>query len=158
MNTAMRLPGWIGPHALLITTAAVPLTGWAVHAAALHRQLAASRRDPLTGLLRLWREAQVSRATMNRATAILTAWDSHVAKNGTTTPGEARRDDEITRLRRRLAEKTHECTLANRRLEAAAVAIAALHHDNTQLRQELSTSSGRVTSLHPHWTKQVEIK
>ncbi|KOU45728.1 GGDEF domain-containing protein [Streptomyces sp. MMG1522] len=59
MNTAMRLPGRIGPRALLITTA-LPLTGWALHAAALHRQLAASRRDPLTGLLR--RDAYTARA------------------------------------------------------------------------------------------------
>ncbi|WP_432009523.1 GGDEF domain-containing protein [Streptomyces bacillaris] len=57
MNTAMRLPGRIGPHALLLTTAAVPLTGWAVHAVALHRKLSgarrelADRRDSLTGLL-----------------------------------------------------------------------------------------------------------
>ena len=55
----MRLPGRIGPHALLITTA-LPLTGWAIHATALHRQLAASRRDPLTGLLR--RDAYTTRA------------------------------------------------------------------------------------------------
>ncbi|MFE7054742.1 GGDEF domain-containing protein [Streptomyces californicus] len=59
MNTAMRLPGRIGPRALLITTA-LPLTGWALHAAALHRQLAASRRDPLTVLLR--RDAYTARA------------------------------------------------------------------------------------------------
>ncbi|MFJ6889604.1 GGDEF domain-containing protein [Streptomyces californicus] len=59
MNTAMRLTGRIGPRALLITTA-LPLTGWALHAAALHRQLAASRRDPLTGLLR--RDAYTARA------------------------------------------------------------------------------------------------
>ncbi|ALC32308.1 GGDEF domain-containing protein [Streptomyces sp. CFMR 7] len=57
MNTTVCLPGRIGPHALLITTAAVPLTGWAVHAVALHRKLSgarrelADRRDSLTGLL-----------------------------------------------------------------------------------------------------------
>ncbi|MEW9513858.1 GGDEF domain-containing protein [Streptomyces bacillaris] len=60
MNSAARLPGRIGPHALLITTAAVPLTGWAVHAVALHKRLAATRRDPLTGLLR--RDAYTARA------------------------------------------------------------------------------------------------
>ncbi|MYW77694.1 diguanylate cyclase (GGDEF) domain-containing protein [Streptomyces sp. LaPpAH-199] len=60
MKTTVRLPGRIGPRALLITTAALPLTGWALHAAALHRQLAASRRDPLTGLLR--RDAYTARA------------------------------------------------------------------------------------------------
>ncbi|MFC9176768.1 GGDEF domain-containing protein [Streptomyces sp. NPDC057107] len=59
MNTTMRLPGRIGPRALLITTA-VPLTGWALHAAALHKRLAATRRDPLTGLLR--RDAYTARA------------------------------------------------------------------------------------------------
>lgn len=58
MSPAVRLPGRIGPHALLITTA-LPLTGWAIHATALHRQLAASRRDPLTGLLR--RDAYTTR-------------------------------------------------------------------------------------------------
>ncbi|MEU8435465.1 hypothetical protein AB0F18_21635 [Streptomyces sp. NPDC029216] len=97
----------------------------------------------------LWREAQVSRATMNRATTILTEWDNHIAAHGVATPGEARRDDEITRLRRKLAEKTRECTVANSRLEAAATAIAALHHDNTQLRQELATSRARITPLRP---------
>ncbi|MFE6985838.1 GGDEF domain-containing protein [Streptomyces griseus] len=59
MNSALRLPGRIGPYALFIT-AALPLTGWALHAAALHRQLAASRRDPLTGLLR--RDSYTARA------------------------------------------------------------------------------------------------
>ncbi|MCX4870836.1 MULTISPECIES: hypothetical protein [unclassified Streptomyces] len=97
----------------------------------------------------LWQEAQVSRATMNRAAILLAEWDDHVAENGTTTPGEARRDDEITRLRRKLAEKTRECTVTNRRLEAAAIAIATLHHDNTQLRQELAANGGRVTPLRP---------
>lgn len=51
MNSAMCSPGRIGPRTLLITTA-LPLTGWAVHAAALHKRLAATKRDPLTGLLR----------------------------------------------------------------------------------------------------------
>lgn len=37
MNSALRLPGRIGPHALLITTAAVPLTGWAFHAVSLYK-------------------------------------------------------------------------------------------------------------------------
>ncbi|MFJ3561341.1 GGDEF domain-containing protein [Streptomyces anulatus] len=55
----MRLPGRIGPHALLITTA-VPLTGWALHVVALHKRLAATQKDPLTGLLR--RDAYTARA------------------------------------------------------------------------------------------------
>lgn len=60
MNAPARLPGRIGPRTLLITTAALPLTGWAVHAVALHKRLAATRKDPLTGLLR--RDAYTNRA------------------------------------------------------------------------------------------------
>lgn len=63
MNVAVRLPGRIGPRTLLITTttaAAVPLTGWALHAIALHKRLAATQKDPLTGLLR--RDTYTARA------------------------------------------------------------------------------------------------
>ncbi|WP_424893273.1 GGDEF domain-containing protein [Streptomyces sp. XH2] len=52
--------GRIGSHALLLATAVVPLASWAVHAIALHKQLAATRKDPLTGLLR--RDAYTARA------------------------------------------------------------------------------------------------
>ncbi|WP_143665398.1 diguanylate cyclase [Streptomyces sp. gb14] len=60
MDSTVRVPGRIGPRTLLITAAAVPLAGWAVHAVALHKRLAATRRDPLTGLLR--RGAYTARA------------------------------------------------------------------------------------------------
>ncbi|MBD2818512.1 GGDEF domain-containing protein [Streptomyces rochei] len=40
-----------GNRALILTSIAVPLTGWTVHAVSLHRKLTAARRDPLTGLL-----------------------------------------------------------------------------------------------------------
>ncbi|MEU5632121.1 GGDEF domain-containing protein [Streptomyces rishiriensis] len=60
MDSVLHVQGRIGPRTLLLTTAALPLTGWAVHAIALHKQLAASRRDPLTGLLR--RDAYTARA------------------------------------------------------------------------------------------------
>ncbi|MEV4975366.1 GGDEF domain-containing protein [Streptomyces scopuliridis] len=53
----MRLHAPEGNRALLITTLAVPLTGWTVHVLALHRRLAAARKDlaaarmdPLSGL------------------------------------------------------------------------------------------------------------
>ncbi|MEV3958443.1 GGDEF domain-containing protein [Streptomyces albogriseolus] len=52
MDSVLRAQGRIGSRTLLITSAALPLTGWAIHAAALHKQLAATRKDPLTGLLR----------------------------------------------------------------------------------------------------------
>ncbi|MET8751315.1 GGDEF domain-containing protein [Streptomyces sp. NPDC004667] len=52
MDSVLHTTGRVGPRTLLITAAAVPLTGWAVHAVALHKKLAATKRDPLTGLLR----------------------------------------------------------------------------------------------------------
>lgn len=60
MDSVLHTRGRFGPRTLLITTAAVPLTGWVVHAVALHKQLAATKRDPLTGLLR--RDAYTARA------------------------------------------------------------------------------------------------
>ncbi|CAM5472681.1 GGDEF domain-containing protein [Streptomyces griseomycini] len=60
MDPVLRFQARIGQRALLLTTAAVPLTGWTVHAITLHRRLAASRKDPLTGLLR--RDAYTARA------------------------------------------------------------------------------------------------
>lgn len=60
MDSILRTRARFGQRALLLTTAAIPLTGWTVHAVALHRRLAASKRDPLTGLLR--RDAYTARA------------------------------------------------------------------------------------------------
>ncbi|MFF5654419.1 GGDEF domain-containing protein [Streptomyces collinus] len=51
MAPTVRVQAPIGQRALFITTLAVPLTGWTVHAVSLHRKLSAARRDPLTGLL-----------------------------------------------------------------------------------------------------------
>ncbi|MFE1872997.1 GGDEF domain-containing protein [Streptomyces sp. NPDC059496] len=60
MDSVLRAQARFGQRALLLTTAALPLTGWAIHAVALHKRLAATRRDPLTGLLR--RDAYNARA------------------------------------------------------------------------------------------------
>ncbi|MFJ6792004.1 GGDEF domain-containing protein [Streptomyces angustmyceticus] len=51
MSSTTRGQTRFGDRALLITSLAVPLTGWTVHAVSLHRKLAVARRDPLTGLL-----------------------------------------------------------------------------------------------------------
>ncbi|GAA3163694.1 GGDEF domain-containing protein [Streptomyces ramulosus] len=50
MASIARVHAPTANRALLITSLAVPLTGWTVHAVSLHRRLAAARRDPLTGL------------------------------------------------------------------------------------------------------------
>ncbi|GGO98674.1 GGDEF domain-containing protein [Wenjunlia tyrosinilytica] len=60
MASTLRVQAPIGQRALLLTTAAIPLTGWTVHALALHRRLAAAKKDPLTGLLR--RDAYTAKA------------------------------------------------------------------------------------------------
>lgn len=93
----------------------------------------------------LWNEAGVSRATMNRAHRVMADWDTRVTECGGMTPGEARKNDELTQLRAKLAERIRECTQLNHQLDAAATAIAALHHDNTLLRQELDHTGNLIT-------------
>ncbi|MFD7667765.1 GGDEF domain-containing protein [Streptomyces sp. NPDC059788] len=51
MASTVRVHGPSAHRALILTSLAVPLTGWTAHAVSLHRKLAAARRDPLTGLL-----------------------------------------------------------------------------------------------------------
>ncbi|MGW7575670.1 hypothetical protein [Streptomyces sp. NPDC054765] len=98
----------------------------------------------------LSREAQVSRATMNRAQAVPAEWDAHIAARGKATPGEAKRDAAIAHLKRRLTAKTQECTLLEKKLKAAQTAIAALFHDNEALRQQRAKdASTTVTPFRP---------
>jgi hypothetical protein len=86
---------------------------------------------------------------MNRAHQLLTEWDARVAECGALTKGEARKHDEITELRTKLAERIRECTNLQRQLDAAATAIAALHHDNILLRQEFD-ATGVLGTLDSH--------
>jgi hypothetical protein len=58
----------------------------------------------------LWKEADVSRATMNRAAPILAEWNTRVAASDAFTPAEARKNDELAALQAKLANKTRECT------------------------------------------------
>jgi hypothetical protein len=97
----------------------------------------------------LWKEAGLSRATMNRAARILTEWNTRVAECDGFTASETRKNDEITTLRRKLEDNTRECTELHHRLDAAATAIAALHHDNVLLRQELN-ERGQLIALQVH--------
>jgi chromosome segregation ATPase len=95
----------------------------------------------------LYKEAQVSRATMNRATAVMAEWDAHITEYGKRTVGETRRDADLAALSKKLKDKTRECTELQQRLDAAATVIAALHHDNQALREELTRHGGTVISL-----------
>ncbi|MCM2424189.1 GGDEF domain-containing protein [Streptomyces sp. RKAG293] len=60
MSPTLRVQARTGQRTLLVTTAALPLAGWTVHALTLHRRLAATKKDPLTGALR--RDAYTARA------------------------------------------------------------------------------------------------
>ncbi|MFE1763882.1 hypothetical protein ACFW81_06645 [Streptomyces angustmyceticus] len=125
--------------------------------AAMHR-LFEGRPQRTDGRLtkeNLYKEAQVSRATMNRAQATLAEWDAHLAAHGKTTPGEAKRDTAIADLKKRLTKKTQECTLLERKLKAAHTAIAALFHDNEALRQQLDKGAATtVTPIRPRGPRQ----
>lgn len=118
---------------------------------AMHRLLtgAARHTDGRLTKQNLWKEAGVSRATMNRAHTILVEWDDQIAQRCTADPEAARRDDEIHELRLKLAAKKREYTNLQRRLDAATTAIAALHHDNTLLRQELAHHRADVIPIRP---------
>lgn len=103
----------------------------------------------------LYKEAQVSRATMNRAHEILAEWDAHIATHGKTTPGESKRDAAIADLKRRLIKKTQECTLLEKKLKAAQTAVAALYHDNEALRQQLNKDiATTVTPIRPRGARR----
>ncbi|MGV4923836.1 hypothetical protein K2224_00590 [Streptomyces sp. BHT-5-2] len=97
----------------------------------------------------LYREAGVSRATMNRAHSILAEWDRRTAATDARTPGEARRDDELQKLRVEVRTLKRERTQLQGRLDASATVIAALHHDNEALRQQLDTQTGAVVAIGP---------
>lgn len=97
----------------------------------------------------LWKEAQVSRATMNRASDVLADWDARLAATGARAPGEARRDEQLTKLRRRLTTVTAERDRLREQLNTAATAIGALHADNIALRQQLD-QHGAVFALDRH--------
>ncbi|MDN5716312.1 MAG: hypothetical protein ACTHZ9_11810 [Leucobacter sp.] len=84
----------------------------------------------------LYREAGVSRATMNRARSVLEEWSRRV-------DGTQPRDQEIETLRRELSEKRADARRLRERIQGleeqltiAATATAELHIENQLLRGE----------------------
>ena len=106
--------------------------------AAMERLLAgtAERTDGRLIKENLYREAGVSRATMNRAPTILEEWSRRV-------DGTQPRDQEIEGLRRALSDQRAESRRLRERIQEleaqltiAATAIAELHVENQLLRGE----------------------
>ncbi len=94
----------------------------------------------------LWREAGVSRATMNRATAVLVDWDTHVNHSPASKHDQAQ-TAEIARLRRQLRDNRHERQRLQDEVDAAATVIAALLAENTALREQIAKHSAVVLPL-----------
>lgn len=94
----------------------------------------------------LWREAAVSRATMNRATAVLAEWDNRVGRS-TASRRDQLQQEEITRLRRQLRGNRQERQRLQRQVDAAATVIATLLAENAALREQLAKRSGVVVPL-----------
>ncbi len=113
------------------------------------QRLLAGRPERTDGRLikdNLWKEAGVSRATMNRAPTILAEWDARLAATGARTPGESRRDEKLAKLREQLKAVTKDRNRLRDQVNAAATVIAALHADNVALRQQLDRQ-GTVVAL-----------
>ncbi|MCX5285580.1 hypothetical protein [Streptomyces sp. NBC_00198] len=94
----------------------------------------------------LWREAGVSRATMNRATAVLTDWNNRVNQS-TASQHDQAQAAEITRLRSQLRNNRHERQRLQDEVDAAATVIAALAAENTALREQVAHRAAVVIPL-----------
>ncbi len=94
----------------------------------------------------LWREAGVSRATMNRATAVLIEWDSRVGQSPAS-QRDQRQSEEIALLRRRLKDNRKERQRLQDQVDAAATVIATLLAENTALREQATNRSATIVPL-----------
>ncbi|KUN57227.1 hypothetical protein AQJ46_48480 [Streptomyces canus] len=94
----------------------------------------------------LCREAQISRATMNRATDVLTEWDNRV-KTSAAGLREHQHDAELAELRRKLRKSRAECHRLQDQVDAAATVIMTLLAENAALREHKISSSAAVIPL-----------
>ncbi|WP_261719540.1 hypothetical protein [Streptomyces sp. FZ201] len=115
---------------------------------AMERLLASTpeRTDGKLTKNNLCREAQVSRATMNRATDVLADWDSRV---GSSPAGlrEQQRDAELTEMRSKLRKSREQCRQLQDQVDAAATVIMTLLSENAALREHADNRSAAVVPL-----------
>jgi len=112
---------------------------------AMHRLLAGTPQHTDGRLTKknLCREAQVSRATMNRAGDILAAWDAQIGSSPARTAAQ-RRDDDPGHLKQDLKASRARCHELQDHLDAAATVIAALAAENDALRRQNADTASRV--------------
>jgi hypothetical protein len=89
----------------------------------------------------LGREAQLSHATVHRATALLREWDQAVAARRDSPNRQQPKNEQVAELPKCRIDKTDECRDPRKRLEVAATFIATLHHENNALRAQLSRTA-----------------
>lgn len=94
----------------------------------------------------LWREAGVSRATMNRATSVLAEWDRRVGESPATALDQQRRE-ELSEVRGKLRRSRQECRQLQDQVDAAATVITALLAENAAFRDQLAKRSAVVIPL-----------
>lgn len=95
----------------------------------------------------LWKEAGISRATMNRAADVLQEWNARTAPSQDTAQ-QRRSQHDLTELRselRRSRAKSRELQL---QVDAAATVIATLLAENAVLREQSLRKSSVVVPLH----------
>jgi len=96
----------------------------------------------------LYREACVSRATMNRYTDVINEWNTSVAALLTESPEAKKPQTEESRLRKELRQSHREVTNLKGQLNAAATIIATLSEDNRYVREKLlGTGEGVLIDL-----------
>lgn len=91
----------------------------------------------------LWREAGVSRATMNRAPDVLAEWDSRVGQSPAS-ERDQKQSEQITLLRRQLKDNRQDRQRLRDQVDAAATVIAVLLAENSALRDQLTKRSAVI--------------
>ncbi|MFF2249768.1 hypothetical protein [Streptomyces sp. NPDC058142] len=94
----------------------------------------------------LWREAGVSRATMNRAADVLAEWDAQIGKSPASLHDQ-KQSEEITVLRRQLKKNQQERKQRQDQIDASATVIAVLLAENAALREQATSRSAVVVPL-----------
>lgn len=94
----------------------------------------------------LWREAGVSRATMNRASAVLTDWDNRIGGSQASLRDQ-KQTQEITALRRQLKDNKEARQRLQDQVDASATVITVLLSENAALREQAANRSAVVVPL-----------
>ncbi|WP_331756435.1 GGDEF domain-containing protein [Streptomyces sp. NBC_01568] len=136
MDSALRVQARPGKRALLLTTLAVPLTGWTVHALALHRRLADARKDRLSGLpcrpeFTAYGERLLRTRQRNALHVLMLDGVDFKAVNDTY--GHAAGDTVIQTMGRRLARWSASRTALAARLGGDEFAVCAVFRPSTAL-------------------------